>query len=299
MHPGLIYIGYAYCFLYFLSDLTFVIGLYIHTTSTQKTTGRIMPNAWPSQTMLERSSFVRAAVNKPWYTYLYTLLTLSPTHLVGFVGAVVLAVLLLSAIMTVLLIKRSSRKSISTASAADTAAVVIAQENNTSAGNVVKNVKKKLPLQDEQQLYLYARAVLPVLAFAVWPMGFQMVLTGLGALGSGFQSRFLAPMLPGGAILSALVFHLASTTSGFNINNNTRTVAKTLTTLVNLLALYSVLHVLYYGIMYAPLFADLDVSVVDVVVTALRNPAVPPESRESFQAMLRFMAHFGLVRQSR
>lgn len=50
-----------------------------------------MPNAWPSETMLRQSSFVRAAVNKPPYYYLQVLVSLSPCHVIGIILGAVLA----------------------------------------------------------------------------------------------------------------------------------------------------------------------------------------------------------------
>ncbi len=50
-----------------------------------RVTGRLLPSAWPSKSMLEASAFVRSAVNKPGHTYLLTLLTISPIALVGLV----------------------------------------------------------------------------------------------------------------------------------------------------------------------------------------------------------------------
>ena len=46
-------------------------------------TGRFLPTAWPSQSMISSSPFVKSIINKPGYTYFYTLLTISPITLVG------------------------------------------------------------------------------------------------------------------------------------------------------------------------------------------------------------------------
>ena len=51
-------------------------------------TGRILPNAWPSSTMLMRSPFLQAAVRKPWHSYVTILARVSPIHTVGlYLGA--------------------------------------------------------------------------------------------------------------------------------------------------------------------------------------------------------------------
>ncbi len=46
-------------------------------------TDRFLPTAWPSQSMIAASPFVMNAINKPGYTYLLTLLSISPITLVG------------------------------------------------------------------------------------------------------------------------------------------------------------------------------------------------------------------------
>lgn len=43
----------------------------------------MMPNAWPSQEMVQRSLFLQAALAKPWYTYFTVLLRFSPVHIIG------------------------------------------------------------------------------------------------------------------------------------------------------------------------------------------------------------------------
>lgn len=225
-------------------------------TLIQKYTGRLTPNAWPSATMLQRSAFVRRAVGKPWYTYLYTLAAFSPLHLVAMLGAAVLVVHVLPPLW-----------------------------NYYVAGK-----------GEPRQVAALKAVTLPVLVLAVWPVGFLLALTLLGSLGSGFQSRFLTPLLPGGAILTAVLVDLASARAGDD--TAVRTVAAVGGTVVILLAVYSALHVLYYAVLYAPLFADLDVSMVDVVQGVLQSPYFPPDSRESFQATLRFMVHYGLVREA-
>ena len=46
-------------------------------------TGRLLPNAWPSATMISNSVFLQRSTNHPWYYYLYILSTISPIHMLG------------------------------------------------------------------------------------------------------------------------------------------------------------------------------------------------------------------------
>jgi hypothetical protein len=63
-----------------------------------------------------------------------------------------------------------------------------------------------------------------------------------------------------------------------------------------LLLSYGAIHCLYYGVLFSPLFADLDHSLVDIIISTLQNSYYAPPSRESFELTLKFMKHFGLNR---
>ena len=218
----------------------------------QSRTGRWTPNAWPSPTMLARSSFVRAAVQKPWPTYVRTLLVASPLHLLGLLFATVLGLRLVCTLF----------KYTSTVSCTRADVLCMAR----------------------------------VLVLAVWPAGFLLGLTALGSLGSGFQSRFLAPMLPGSAVLLAVCGELLHQQAA--TDDRVRQYTGAFYAMVAAAALYSSLHVFYYGVLYAPLFADLEVSLPDLLREVLSSPYHAPASRETFLDTLSFMKHYGLVRES-
>jgi hypothetical protein len=73
-------------------------------------------------------------------------------------------------------------------------------------------------------------------------------------------------------------------------------VNSTIIALVGTLVAYSSLHCLYYGVLFAPLYADLDHSVLDIMDGILRSDYHPPATRDSYEMMMRYMAHFGLTR---
>ena len=60
--------------------------------------------------------------------------------------------------------------------------------------------------------------------------------------------------------------------------------------------IYSSSITLYYTVLYAPLYADVDTSIIDVLTMILSNPYYHPSSKEVFQETLQFMHHFGLDR---
>ena len=71
----------------------------------------------------------------------------------------------------------------------------------------------------------------------------------LGRLGAGFQTRFLLPVLPATSVLASILINYT------NSNSNSQSLKELL---VFVLLSYSAMHMLYYGIMFPPLFADLD-----------------------------------------
>jgi hypothetical protein len=273
-------------------------------------TGRLIPNAWPSAAMLKQSAFVKAAVGKPLSTYFTTLLTLSPVHMCGLLVALMLAVVLLPSFTLVFLgLMRTGVWKPSFPSPPK-------QLGNNDNGNDTLHI---LPL-------------LPLLVLALWPVAFLAGLTVLGNAGSGFQSRFLLPLLPGTMLLASIgvqiveqyasclrfsvhyyVMQLAAKAQngGTDVEGNqaldrmlckasrSRILATVCNSVVSLCCMYSLLHTLYYGVLFAPLFAELDVNLFDILKHMLLHPYKPPPNRESFVQTLTYMAHFGLIREAR
>ena len=60
--------------------------------------------------------------------------------------------------------------------------------------------------------------------------------------------------------------------------------------------IYSSSITLYYTVLYAPLYADVDTSIIDVLIMILSKPYYHPSSKEVFKETLQFMHHFGLDR---
>ena len=149
-----------------------------------------------------------------------------------------------------------------------------------------------------------------IAVFALWPLGFLFGHSLLGCLGGTFQTRFLLPALPATAVLAAAFVCRAGShrTSGrvekgtpnkFVLGCDSASAADTSRSAVcAMLLCYGSLHTLFYGVLYGPMFADLDFSVVGVVGGVLRSTYFAPPDRETFEVILRFMEHFGLARKA-
>ena len=139
---------------------------------------------------------------------------------------------------------------------------------------------------------------------STWPAAFLVGLTVIGSLGSGFQARFLLPIVPATASLSGIVVTVLQSqilTNRFNkptdVNANFRLIAVTFSiALFDVLVIITAFHCLFYGVLFAPLFADLDLSVWDLLACILSNPLSMPTSHDSWLETVRFMKHFGLNR---
>jgi hypothetical protein len=117
-----------------------------------------------------------------------------------------------------------------------------------------------------------------------WPLSFLAGLTAVGIAGGGFQTRFLLPILPATSVLS-----------GYCILRAVESKNLLPLTIHFFLLAYGAFHTLYYGILYPPLYADLDYSVHDVIQGILVSEYVPPENWDSLMLTRNYMKHFGLV----
>ena len=112
-----------------------------------------------------------------------------------------------------------------------------------------------------------------------------MGVTCLGMAGGGYQTRFLLPILPATSILTG--FCTVKSLLDRNILG---------LTILLLLVFYGAMHTLYYSVLYPPLFADMDYSLVDIVDGILANEYVPPSNKDSFVYAIEYMKHYGLYR---
>jgi hypothetical protein len=130
------------------------------------------------------------------------------------------------------------------------------------------------------------------------PAGYLLGLSVLAAMGAGAQSRFMLPALPALAVLVGLAAadsHRPSLPEGSRPGRMAAVRPPTvLTPIIAILVAYGALHTLWYGVCFPSLFADLDVSVADVISTALRAPMLAPPSLAAAEAAWAQLRHFGL-----
>jgi len=168
-------------------------------------------------------------------------------------------------------------------------------------------------MQQQALADLLQSAEVRVAVFALWPAGFFLGHTLLGCAGGTFQTRFILPALPATAVLAAAyvagaagsgrlsgtIDKSGTVNSRFVLGGDAAAAAGTTRSAVcALLLAYASLHTLFYGVLYAPMFADLDFSVVGIVAGILRSAYYAPPDRETFETILRFMEHFGLTRKA-
>jgi hypothetical protein len=236
------------------------------------TTGRWMPNAWPSPSLIAHNKFLQRAVSHPWHYYLSTLLRFSPAACVG---------LLATALRPVSIWYHKRR---------------------------LRQASRKTE-----------RVAMWCLILAAWPGAFLAGLTLLGVMGAGFQARFALPVVPAACVLTAhhcvamalllsrqqaeaakkevatasaggynviVVSPSASTEAGLPGGVNLLILA--------LLLIYSSVHVLYYAVLFPNFYADLDLSLFDVVVKTLDAKFSPISTPQCMSEMLVFLKHYGV-----
>ena len=136
-------------------------------------TGRWLPNAWPSASMLQASAFLRLAVNKPVTFYLEQLLEFSPMQVLGLAFGIAVSARYLGKHLWQFLHCNSRRSRIN-------------GDNFVAYGGSGH-----------------------VTALLAWPVAFIAGVTLIGATGGGYQTRFLLPILPATSVLGARCVHRA------------------------------------------------------------------------------------------
>ena len=177
--------------------------------------------------------------------------------------------------------------------------VIGLRRNNNNNNN---NKEEEKSVLSSEQTVLFLRLLW---SLCVWPAAFLAGLTLLGSLGAGFQLRFLAPMLPGSAVVLGVISAYAplffrDDDDEYDDDGDGdgglwfRAMRDMAVVLAVPAAILSAMTGFYYGVLYAPLYADLPVSVFDVLVAILSNPLPSLSGREMRDEMSLFMRHFGL-----
>lgn len=253
-HGPWVYLYYVSAFLIILllslpSLVFFVLTLVVRLPvclCAQSITGRLLPNAWPSRQMIERSLYLQAAMSRNTAAYLIDLFKFSPLQLVGLLLGLA-AVVCVSVSLLLQLLKRGR-----------------------GGGGGVEAGESLKAKDSQRELSLESCALA---SFSLWPLGFVAGLTLIGALGGGFQVRFIVPLLPATSVLASLAVARADSA---------------LQPLAAVLLVYAAMHCLFYAVLYSPLFADMHATVFDIIRTILESPHEAPATD------MHFMKHFGL-----
>lgn len=283
--------------------ITSILSVVPWTVLYYRETGRLIPNSWPSETMIKNSVFLQQAIDRPWYFYLEKLLVLSPVIFIGLCVTATSAFRLFVVDFVGGISNIVGRKS----SAADFSngpkSVREAAIRNSGSHNNHYNIFDYilvLAVSNRQRLHL--------IVLGSWAFAFLVPLTVLGRLGAGFQTRFILPAVPPLAIL-ACYFVVSPYLKSLAIlryslvNNSTHTNDNRFFNLTNvllrvsvvaLLLGYSAMHTIYYSILYPTLFADLEYSIIEIIVSILDNVLVAFQDQKSFELFLKLMKHYGL-----
>jgi hypothetical protein len=228
---------------------------------SQTKTGRLIPSAWPSKKMIQSSRYLQSIINKPVHTYISSLTMYSPLHMLA---------LLFVGVSMVNFVKSLLRSRVEPR----------VTEINTNVDQVSSSGDTSGAAET------LTSTTMNVLILSVWPLAFLVALTLLGFSGAGYQLRFLAPTLPA---LSVIAGQCISTYS-VRGSSLVPVVAAVLTG-------YSAMHCLYYGVMFSPMYADLDGSVASVVFSLLTSPSYAPQDQYEMQNIFKYLAYHGLNRK--
>lgn len=183
------------------------------------------------------------AVQRPWSHYFVLLARIHPAH---FIGVVFIAVTLLS------------------------------RQTFSAWKAVLFGSLSELPRQSNAHL-------LNITTFSLYPLSLLVGLSILGAVGGGFQARFLLPAVPGLSVMASIAFE--------SMAAKRRGVAEALFACCCILA---TAHCIVY-ILASPLHADVDADVFQIVASILDStfPGYQKLERGAIESLYR---HFGLIR---
>ena len=245
--------------------------------------------------MIQRSLFLQAAIAKPAHSYFSALVRFSPAHALGILFAMYSFFKAAKHIFLLFMnraqpgtqltntdTETNTRTTIQNpkiikgdSDSDDNDSLILSEEHKNIT---TRTLRKQRGLSDLTQ----ALDSLAIFVLGLWPLAYLGGLTFIGYMGAGYQNRFLAPILPATAILAGLAIERAGPSGG---------------ALAALLVAYAAMHFLYYGLMFSPLYADLDDCVFDILAQILTTPYSAPPTQESFTATISYMRHFGLAKK--
>ena len=145
-------------------------------------TGRLTPNAWPSEKMKQTSSFIRHAINKPYYTYLLTLTKISSTHLIPLMFTIIICICITIKIIVLSNSGKTDHSNDDSKNDDDktdhnsndkTRYMHKSTNNNINTNNINTT-------HPDHPILIIPSILIDIILFAVWPLVFLVGLTILG-----------------------------------------------------------------------------------------------------------------------
>ena len=128
----------------------------------------------------------------------------------------------------------------------------------------------------------FSRFIIECWSLAIWPLAFLVGHMLVGIFGGGYQTRFILPIIPATSMITALAQEIVP---GYESTTHC-------------LVAIGAMHVLFYGVMFYPLFCEFEFSVFDIVQTILDSPQYAPESQKELSSVFKYLQHYGLHRSS-
>jgi hypothetical protein len=128
--------------------------------------------------------------------------------------------------------------------------------------------------------------LLIIVIFSVWPLAFLIGLTALGWLGAGYQLRFLVPMLPSTAIVTTFMTLV--------LQKFHPELSVVYSAIVGLSSVVTLCLGVYYGLFYAPFFADVSFNLMEIVGVIILSPYHTLSMKSVADETTTFMKHFGM-----
>jgi hypothetical protein len=149
-------------------------------------TGRLTPNAWPSEKMKQTSSFIRHAINKPYYTYLLTLIKISSTHLIPLMFTIIICICIIIKIIELYFLSYSGSKTDHSNDDSKNDDDKTDNNSNNKTRYMHKSTSNNINTNNintthpDHPILIIPSILIDIIIFAVWPLAFLVGLTILG-----------------------------------------------------------------------------------------------------------------------
>ena len=132
----------------------------------------------------------------------------------------------------------------------------------------------------EMQMKNFSNRILVIVSLFIWIIGVMGGHTVIGILGAGYQSRFMLLLVPPCCVLTTMALH----------DHKEQILIP-----VVICMCYGIMGSMFYGIMFAPLFADFDYSIFNMLFNViLVYPTYSLNNEFSAEEVVSFLKHYGV-----